>query len=487
MNLAVSLNFHSPICLLIKIIMRVNRYFIRLSCACLFLSAGFHALPVHAQLVFDAGQVLPDMPADAAEEQQNMLLVQGDIFVSPSAFTAVTLPGIAAAARSDNSHVNFIKERGFGRSKATALWPDGIINYVLDESLGPLQRERIREAIAHWNNNTRISLRDYSWQQAEQSLPADYIVFEPGPGCASWVGRQGGAQTVWVSEDCNAGSIVHELGHAVGLLHEHTRFDRDSYINVLLENVEPGKSVNFDILTSGARLLGEYDYESIMHYGSHFFSGNSQPTIMPLNGQYADAMGQRNRLSNRDVAAVNGLYSSDVSLGVSSHYDASRNQTRVQLDIDVLYEQGVHRLLVEIAADTNVESFYSNEGWSCQDMESGIACKLDRLGGFQSSQLLLDIAGFFEINSQNTGLVTRTFDINLSNNGKPVNLPAESPVAAAALHDGVGLEGAQNASGGVMGLLPLVLMYVLALLRLMSVRGLGRGYSTGCLQPSKRE
>ena len=39
---------------------------------------------------------------------------------------------------------------------------------------------------------------------------------------------------------------VHELLHTLGFVHEHTRPDRDDFISVNMDNIEPGKEKNFE-------------------------------------------------------------------------------------------------------------------------------------------------------------------------------------------------------------------------------------------------
>ena len=66
-------------------------------------------------------------------------------------------------------------------------------------------------------------------------------------------------------------TVLHELGHAIGRIHEMERLDRDFYVDIHYENMNPGSVQNYETIDKKEILYETYgvpyDYKSIMHYG----------------------------------------------------------------------------------------------------------------------------------------------------------------------------------------------------------------------------
>ena len=146
-----------------------------------------------------------------------------------------------------------------------------------------------------------------------------------GDGCSSAVGRVGGRQVIRLpatsTGTCRTHRIVlHEIGHALGLWHEHTRPDRDTYVKILHKNIQKGQSHNFDAkrLTE-INYRGEaYDYGSVMHYRLDEFSKNGSPTLKRRITAIANSLyrsqgqpdiGREGHLSSSDINQLNKMYS----------------------------------------------------------------------------------------------------------------------------------------------------------------------------------
>ncbi|KAI5086303.1 hatching enzyme 1b precursor, partial [Silurus meridionalis] len=76
------------------------------------------------------------------------------------------------------------------------------------------------------------------------------------------------------------GVVEHELNHALSFYHEHVRSDREKYVTINWENIDPTTTSNFDLKNTN-NLNTPYDYSSVMHYGNTAFSMNGVDTITP--------------------------------------------------------------------------------------------------------------------------------------------------------------------------------------------------------------
>ncbi|MBX0292341.1 M12 family metallopeptidase [Hymenobacter sp. HSC-4F20] len=184
--------------------------------------------------------------------------------------------------------------------RTSGRWPSAVVYYTIDAAL-PSQN-RVTDAIAHWQTNTAIRF-------VKRTTQANYVTFRVGSGCSSNIGMIGGRQYINLASGCSTGNTIHEIGHALGLFHEQTRNDRDTYVNILTQNIQAGYENNFSKYSASGYAGTDYgvlDFGSIMMYGSFSFSSNGQPTITKKDGSTFDI--QRSALSTGDKAGIDAMY-----------------------------------------------------------------------------------------------------------------------------------------------------------------------------------
>uniref|UniRef100_A0A8C5WHT9 Metalloendopeptidase n=1 Tax=Leptobrachium leishanense TaxID=445787 RepID=A0A8C5WHT9_9ANUR len=148
----------------------------------------------------------------------------------------------------------------------------------------------------------------------QRTNEGDYLNIVETGGCASFIGRIGGPQDLYLnSSTCMTwGTIQHEILHSLGFVHEHTRNDRDNNVAIMYKFISPESISNFDKVDTNNLNIG-YDFYSVMHHpGSAFSNTPGKNTIVPKPDP-SIPIGQRNGLSTLDVAKINALYQCDIS------------------------------------------------------------------------------------------------------------------------------------------------------------------------------
>ncbi|XP_053667785.1 hatching enzyme 1.2 [Anopheles marshallii] len=201
-----------------------------------------------------------------------------------------------------------------GLSNTAARWPKGVVPFVISGNFDAKGMQLIEQAINEYHAKTCIRF-------VPRMGETNYVSFESSAsGCWSSVGMTGGKQAVNLQiPGCTTlvGTVMHEMMHALGFLHEQNREDRDSWVKIRYENIKPDTKNNFEKAKKGStNSFGvSYDYGSIMHYSENAFSTNGRPTIEATKSLNGAKMGQRDGFSWNDMEKLNQMYDCQGSKG----------------------------------------------------------------------------------------------------------------------------------------------------------------------------
>lgn len=175
-----------------------------------------------------------------------------------------------------------------------ASWPNNVIPFVFSSNVSASEAVAMAAAMGEL---TRVA--DIKFIQ--RTTETDYVFIQDSNENSSQVGMVGGAQVINMYNWNFEFIMVHELMHAIGVWHEQSAHDRDQFVTVLTQNIEPEYLHNFDIEAS-ANTTPSYDYDSVMNYGTFAFSitPGFLPTIITTNPEAQSDIGQREYISDKD-------------------------------------------------------------------------------------------------------------------------------------------------------------------------------------------
>lgn len=191
------------------------------------------------------------------------------------------------------------------------------IEYMWNTST-PTIRSNVLSAMSDWRTaaNYRISFSEITknkkWNKTCWLMGWKYFIRIGHSNSTNYARRSSIGKVPWaILEFTNAANYPrtyqHELGHSLGLIHEHQRNDRDNYITYHKENVSVGNRYNFSKMSAySCNYYGtSFDFNSVMLYGSYTGDKNSRLALTKKDGSVFWGGPQ---ISDNDKVVIRQIY-----------------------------------------------------------------------------------------------------------------------------------------------------------------------------------
>uniref|UniRef100_A0AAV2LA88 Metalloendopeptidase n=1 Tax=Knipowitschia caucasica TaxID=637954 RepID=A0AAV2LA88_KNICA len=185
------------------------------------------------------------------------------------------------------------------------------IFYHLSNSYTSEQKNFIRSVMTGLEDKTCIRFKDVNSVSWWKYL--SHLSIYPGNGCWSYIGRVLNLriQPLSLSSGCfTTATVQHELFHALGFTHEHSRSDRDDHVTVHVQNIQSDKLHNFNKYKTN-NLYTPYDFNSVMQYHNWAWTSNKKATLTSKQNPGL-IFGFAKVASDNDILRVNRYYKCNV-------------------------------------------------------------------------------------------------------------------------------------------------------------------------------
>ena len=214
----------------------------------------------------------------------------------------------------DPTTMNGARRKAAGINELSKRWPYNTVYYTINSNFK--NTDRIYNAIKEYHDKTNLKF-------VQRTNENNYIEFiYDKEGCFSNIGMIGNKQDIAIADWGATKEVIHEIGHAIGLLHEQSKAGRDDFVTIIWDNIVNDKRHNFLEDKNSINTPG-FDYNSIMLYDSWGFSkfiktnskgenylsptDNTTATILKKDGTTFETEDNKH-LSESDITLINSLY-----------------------------------------------------------------------------------------------------------------------------------------------------------------------------------
>ncbi len=240
------------------------------------------------------------------------------------------------------------------RSWKTILWADNKILYCFQSTFSKNEKDIIKNAMVTWENASGIDFKEGCFSEANYKSHVLNIYKVKGNISRATLGSAD--RPIVELGTFSRDIVIHELGHVIGLSHEHQRPDRNNYITVHKENLGDDGDWDSDFKklrkskevcdlwiffcnTYKTKTYGKYDYLSIMHYSKRLF-GKPGKDMITVNRDTPkrlceNRMGFVNFLSTIDQYTARKLYGipNKPDIEILDKYDSDINNCNKDIPV----------------------------------------------------------------------------------------------------------------------------------------------------------
>jgi hypothetical protein len=236
------------------------------------------------------------------------------------------------------------------------FWPESIIPYKFFASdFDSALKAKIESYLNQFSISLQVEQRKCI-EFVKRENESDYILFMDNGDCSSEIGFVNGVNRISLNKKCiSSRNIIHQLMHRLGFDHEHSRPDRDDFIDIHIHNTTEANDnrnkMNYIInpnLSKETIEQSPYDYHSILHSSSENVIVSSKIESFATADNFNT---ERNQMSPIDILQIQTSYSCKLlkKPDIIHEYDVEDSELRSRIEkrfhIEAAYVKKTHDLI----------------------------------------------------------------------------------------------------------------------------------------------